>query len=253
MDTHQIPENFMNWACSLSGCDGGNINAETWVCGIEWGNADGDYYKKLPEEINKGKATPPCDKFDWEESITYPYGRSFAKLYAAIRGKEVQDYKDLIDGYDDQKWDGSELFKLNLYPISFSSTDESLWRKNNLDKITGFDEKYLFQTWCFFNRFPEFSAMRAEKKPKLIIGTGNGYLRDFLMCFAWGKENSNAIKGGRLKSNSKANGKERVYYWVEIEETTLFVIPFLSGPYGLNSDYLLQKMGEIIQKKVTVK
>lgn len=32
-----IPNNFKEWACSLSGCDGGDINADTWLCGIEWG------------------------------------------------------------------------------------------------------------------------------------------------------------------------------------------------------------------------
>ncbi|MEC4686653.1 MAG: hypothetical protein VST71_13100 [Nitrospirota bacterium] len=49
-------ENMRLWACSLSGCDGGNINSDIWLCGIEWGGgSDGNYYEKdLPQEINKG-------------------------------------------------------------------------------------------------------------------------------------------------------------------------------------------------------
>ena len=35
----KIPDNFKKWACSLSGCDGGNLMADTWLCGIEWGGS----------------------------------------------------------------------------------------------------------------------------------------------------------------------------------------------------------------------
>jgi len=30
-------ERFYEWATSLSGCDGGNTEADIWLCGIEWG------------------------------------------------------------------------------------------------------------------------------------------------------------------------------------------------------------------------
>jgi hypothetical protein len=26
---------FQDWACSFSGCDGGNLEAGVWLCGIE--------------------------------------------------------------------------------------------------------------------------------------------------------------------------------------------------------------------------
>lgn len=69
-----IPQDFKEWACSLSGCDGGNLDADTWLCGIEWGRGsydDGIYYKEyLPEEIRKGKVNLEKSLFDWKDSIT---------------------------------------------------------------------------------------------------------------------------------------------------------------------------------------
>jgi len=137
---------------------------------------------------------------------------------------------------------------LNLYPIAFDSTDENLWKKYKLDEKTGFDEKYLLQTWCFLNRFPVFSELRKEKSPRLIIGAGISYLKDFIMCFGWDQMTCGNIKYGDIEPRSEGNkSKKRRYYWIKLDSyTTLVVVPFFSGPNGLNSDYLLQEMGNRI-------
>ena len=250
-----VSQNFRQWAYSLSGCDGGNLNADTWLCGIEWGGAStapGNYYDELEKEINAGEAEPYYkERFDWQESLTYPYGRSFAKLFSAIQGKNVEHYEQAVD-----ELTGYELLKLNLYPIAFDSSDESLWKQYKLDEITGFDEKHLFQTWCFLNRFPLFTKMRQERKPKLIICSGISYLLDFFLCFAGDQNNCDEIHYEDIvpQSNSNKQNKRR-YYWCSLDngtpgkDTMLVVIPFFSGPYGLNSDYLLQQMGNKIRDK----
>lgn len=238
-----MDKNFREWACSLSGCDGGNIDANIWLCGIEWGGgSQGNYYEKdLPVEISKGAAIPPTDKYDWENSITYTYGRSFAKLYTAINGGQAENYTKVLN------LSGKEIFKLNLYPIAFDSTDHNLWLKNKLNEITGFENKYLFNTWCFFNRFPTFSNLRKKHKPKLIICTGIDYLRDFLMFFG-SNENIEELNTGKIIPKSEKNKYDRTFYWVNIDNNTLLVvIPFFSGRYGLNSNHLLEEMGERIK------
>lgn len=237
-------KNIRDWACSLSGCDGGNIDANIWLCGIEWGGGSrGNYYEKdLPQEINQGEVVSNVNKYDWKDSITYPYGLSFAKLYTAIKGGKVEDYKKVGN------LSGEELFKLNLYPIAFDSTDHKLWHEYKLDEITGFENKYLFNTWCFFNRFPAFSDLRKKHKPKLIIGTGIDYLRDFLMFFG-GSENIDKLSSNKIIPKSESNKYDRTFYWVNLDNNTLLVIiPFFSGRYGLNSNYLLQEMGSRIGK-----
>ncbi len=228
------------WACSFSGCDGGDIKADIWLCGIEWGYSGTtekdkkEYYQtKLINAIAKGSVENPCKNFSWEDSLKYPYGKSFAKLYKAIQSEKIDDYENVANH--------KPLFRLNLYPIAFSSTDHSLWQEYNLDKTTGFKSKHLFNTWCFFNRFSFFSKLRKEHKPKLIICTGINYLRDYLMCF--GAKNIDQIQTGSIKPKSENNKHDRVYYWIKVDETLLVVTPFLSGRYGLNSDHLLQEMG----------
>ena len=192
----------------------------------------------MPKKIKEGEITNNTS-FKWSEVITYKYGISFAKLYQAIGGKEVKDYESVANLSEDNK-----LLKLNLYPINFKSTD-SPWKKYNLHKTTGFEHKYLFNTWCFFNRFRFFVELRKKHNPKLIICTGVSYLCDFLMFFG-GSENINPLQTGELKAASKNNQYPRTYYYVQIDKTLLVVTPFFSGRYGLNSNYLLQTMGEKI-------
>jgi hypothetical protein len=238
------------WVRSFSGCDGGNIKADIWLCGIEWGGGSkGDYYQKeLPESISKGaiELSESSKRYDWLEHINYPYGISLAKLFTAIRGKKVENYREYVSGLGDD-----ELFKTNLYPIAFDSTDHALWHKYKLDEITDFNNKYLFNTWCFFNRFPFFSDLRKEHKPKLVICTGIDYLRDFLMCFG-GNSDIDKLSSDTIKAESAANQYDRTYYWTKLDnETLIVVIPFFSGRYGLNSNHLLQEMGGRIKKLLT--
>ena len=174
-----------------------------------------------------------------------------AKLYYAIKGNNLLEdnlsgkkynYKKIADEKD------NKLFKTNLYPIPFKSTDPELWRKHKLNELTGFDEKHLFKTWCFLHRFPAISKMVSTKSPtpKLIIGTGISYLTDFFACYAGATNIDTVIKVGKLSKT-----KERSYYWAKLSNgTTLVVIPFFSSQSGLNSDDLLQEMGEKIRDLV---
>jgi len=247
-----MEDNLKQWACSLSGCDGGNIEADVWLCGIEWGGGsyeDGIYYKEhLPNEIKKGEISLEHKVFNWQDSITYPFGRSFAKLWTVIHGEngKAESYRDV------STLDGSQLFKLNLYPIAFDSTNHQLWHEYKLDEVTGFGNKYLFNTWCFFNRFPVYAKLRAKHKPKLIICTGVDYLRDFLMCFAC-DQNIEQLNVGTVEGQSDKNKYIRNYYWVKVDGTLIVVIPFFSGRYGLNSNHLLQEMGKEIKKIQEIK
>lgn len=243
-----MDHNFRKWACSFSGCDGGNVDAETWLCGIEWGggSVEGYYDNSLPKEISEGHFDVPLDKFDWKESIAHRYGISFAKLYMAIQGGEVTEYPKVAE------LNGKELFKLNLYPVAFDSTNHKLWHEHKLDRITGFESKYLFNIWCFFNRFPHFASLREKHKPKLIICTGIDYVKDFLMFFGGGSS-VEKLQSDFIVPASETNKYNRQYYWLRLQpETLLVVIPFLSGRYGLNSNYLLQEMGNRIRMLMAV-
>lgn len=244
-----VPEAFRSWACSLSGCDGGSPSARVWISGIEWGGGsyeDGKYYKdELPAEIKKGAYPGRASHYDWNEHLTYRFGISFAKLYSALNGVEPARYKEYVSTLY-----GDEAFKLNLYPIAFDSTDASLWKQNRLEELTGFAEKHLFQTWCFYNRFPVFAQLVRNHKPRIVIGTGVTYLREYFACFGGDRDSSARIQSAEVLQEPEAKkSTTRRIYWVSInKETTLFVIPFFSGQHGLNSDYLLGEVGRKIRE-----
>lgn len=240
-------QKFVEWACSLSGCDGGNPKADIWLSGIEWGydsrdiSADKYYKEELPQEIAKGEYTPK-DIYDWKFSLTYTYGRNLAKLYTAIQGGKVEDYTSVTN------LAGQELFKLNLYPIAFNSTNDELWREYKLHELTGFVEKELYKTWCFLHRFPFIAKMVNLHNPKCVICTGTSYLTDFFVCFAGNSGVSPEINVVVVNNGTE---KPRKYYWSRLNNgTVLVVIPFFSGAYGLNSNYLLQEFGEQIGKLI---
>lgn len=247
-----VAKQFREWACSLSGCDNSNVGADIWLSGIEFGiRADEreKYYKGgLQDQIANGPYNPP-EFYDWQDGLTYTYGQSMAKLLCANSGRSVEDYKDYSDDCN-----RSEVFKANLYPIAFRNTNDEHWKVNGLDKITGFENKHLYQIWCFFNRFPHFASLVEKHKPKLIIGTGVSFLMDFFACFGGnlGKECA-IIETGELenKEATPKNNHVRRYYWTRPNDsTTLVVIPFFSGRYGLNSGPLLQEMGEKLRSLV---
>lgn len=224
-DTQQ---SFSQWAASFSGCDGGTPNARVWLCGIEWGGAlDEKYYQSdLPNEISKGSFHPETS-YPWADSLTYPYGRSLAKLYAAIQGRNVSTYRNL------ESYNGSEVFKLNLYPIAFHDTSDQLWHRYGLDTLTGFGDKRLYQTWCMLHRFRSFSEKLREYSPDVIIGTGTTYLPQFFLCFGPHMDESARINVQYLTAgNKKENERARPLYWARVTpKTILVVIPFFfRGP-----------------------
>lgn len=247
-----VSKEFREWACSLSGCDGGNPDADVWLCGIEWGYAGSDstkayryYQKELPDEIKAGAYTP-SNEYDWQKHQEYPYGKSVAKLCAAYDGYPVSEYWKHVDSFST-----SDLFKLNLYPISFRHIGGELWHEYELENTTGFKDKELYRIWCFFNRFPEFVKLARDKKPNLIIGTGVSYLLDFFACFAGNEGLASHIQVGRLEPQSLKNKGIRTYYHCRLSTgTTLAVIPFFSGSNGLNSDYLVGQMGKELRNIV---
>ena len=248
----EITKEFKDWACSFSGCDGGNPKSKVWLCGIEYAHSGIEevkkaYYKNILKEKTVGINTN-YNFFSSKEEGCMKYrgfNQNFAKVYNAYLGDKAENYLNLLDG-------NNEILKLNLYPIAFQNTNSEHWKKYNLEKITGFKDKYLYTTWCFFNRSQVFRELREEHKPKLIICIGTSYLLDFIMFFGEQANinNSDYIVSEPLKANSKKNQtRPRVFYRLKVGETLLVIIPFLSGSAsGLNSYYLWNLMGNRIRE-----
>jgi len=254
--TMPVNQDFAKWACSLSGCDGGDLdNSEIWISGIEWGygklksDTTEEHEQKLKSYYDNDLVKdftsdePLYEKtYDIGGQTDYQFGRTFAKLYAAIHGHKVSDYERYV-----AETNGTEVFKLNLYPIAFPETADSYWRQYGLHSITGLETKSLYRTWCSLQRFPVFAELVRERKPKLIIGAGKTYLNEFALAFG-GERGISDFGRIEIEPDSGRNGRARELFWGRIgEHSTLVVTPFCGRQQNLNSDYLVEQFGKEIR------
>jgi hypothetical protein len=239
-----MDKNLEKWACSFSGCDGGNPNSNIWLCGIEWGYENAteeqreDYYKYgLANEIKQGEHK--LDKnynFFTDESMKFPFNLAFAKLYSALQSEDGEVSSVIKKS--------NELLKLNLSPIAFRKDDNCLWNEDII-QTTGFKTKVDFVK--YLNSLNRFKSIRNEYKPKLIICIGNSYKNDFLKCF-FGEENIQLNEEALKPEDSNKNQNKRYMYHAKHNGTLLVVTPFSTSSNGLNSDFLIQEAGRKIKK-----
>ena len=177
-----------------------------------------------------------------EERWKFPYVRNVAKLYGALKGMKVEE----VDRTKTGDW---KIFHMNLYPIAFNNESDELWDEYNLADVTGLESKQIYRTWCLLRRFPWIAEQVRKHKPKLVIGTGIGYLTDFIVCCGGSGIVDNIHKETIVGNPDKKESSTRTMYWTKVnDETTLAVIPFPGGRFGLNSNALLQKFGDSIRE-----
>lgn len=249
-------ENFYKWAAqNFSGCDGSNVKAPVWVCGIEWGagKASEDEtvkeYAKYKDQIAKNEVEA-IGIYEWEKQREHQYSFKFEKLYAVISGQIIDDVNERKI-----KYTGNEVLKLNLYPIFFRDTSPEYWKRYNLEEITGFKNKDLYMKWCHINRAHFFRNLVKKNKPKLIICCGLSYADAFLNAFVPQEDNFQYIVSAETFSVNKNNGvvERYCYYTKTKDETHIFIVPFFGYyKHSLNSDELIQKLGELIVSKVGI-
>lgn len=231
-----------DWACSYSGCDGGDPSSDIWLCGIEWGYEKAteierqNYYKNiLPEEIKAGEHKLNINyNFFTDESLNFPFNLAFAKLYSAVKNGSVSEYK---------KNEGT-ILKLNLLPIAFREDNELLWGES-LISATGFNAKSDFI--AYMNTLNRFVKITENYKPKLIICIGNGYQNNFVKGFFGNNEIKLGYQAIKPESSNKNQNNRYIYYARHID-TLLVVTPFSTSSNGLNSDHLLQAVGNKIRE-----
>ena len=238
MNKLQPTQEFERWANGFSGCDGGNIAGPIWFCGIEWGGGDTEKTFQFGD-VSKPNAWTDQQREDCFKKKN-PYDQRAIKLYASIIRSNEKDYAKLAiekNVFGTQ----SDLFKLNLYPISFRHDQDELWEKWLYDQ-TGLPTKSMYRAWCQANRFQKMKERVQEHKPRLIVCTGYGYLREFIMAFGGVDKSFEPVNEGPIQAESP-----RPLSWVPINDgrTILVVTPFLGyRKYDLYSDGLLNLFGE---------
>ena len=235
---------FEDWACSFSGCDGGNLSAPLWFCGIEWGGKGADDIW-LRNSIDSGSKSQPShlNAHEVEDQFAYQFDQKLLKLYSVLAGEEARNYKALAikNGYLTK--DGP-IFKMNLYPVAFGNTSEDLWSRGH-HEITGLATKSMYKALCQCKRFPMIKSWVQQASPKVVICTGQTLYLEFIMAFC-GIQEAHEVKT-QLTEVSIAN---RMIRWVMINDnkTLLVITPFFGNAYGLNSDEQLEGVAQEIHK-----
>lgn len=233
-----VTADFEKWAIGYSGCDGGDIGSpespSIWVCGIEWG---GGFISAewLQTELTRCTKEPPDGYESPEDNLAYVFNRQTAKLLNVISGGRPSEYRDFALQKKPFVKSSHGYFKMNLYPISFKDTGADRW-SIWIKEIIGLSSKDEYISWCKVNRFPFLLQAKEKHKPKCIVCFGKTYKDDFVSAFCGNNHEENMEKIG-----------DRELYWYDSGETKVFVCPFPTGPYGLNSDELIKNFGEKIR------
>jgi hypothetical protein len=232
-----ISKQFEKWASSYAGCDGGDVGGPNkrsiWLCGIEWGG--GHTPEDVRENIAEEVKTPPDGYDSWNENLMYSYNRQVMKLFSAMGGRPVSDFRKFAEDVKPFTCGASGYYKLNLYPIAFKKTSHDLWKSGFAD-VTGFPSKEEYLRWCNEVRLPVISNWARKHQPAAIICLGKTFKDQFGKAFL--------VDEGSWKV--EALGDRELSYGRNSLGGTVFVLPFVSGPHGLNRNSTIQKFGERI-------
>ncbi len=238
---------ILKYIQSYAGFDGGSLEGDIWVFGLEWGSPINENWST--RESNHfseiGSLTIPS----WpKESYRYIKGKPFnikaAKLVSILEGYPLDSYMDYTkeDTNRELFTINSNTLKLSLFPFRFNNVSDRLWLNAGID---GVESKSKYRELCRKFRFPRIKKLANRYQPKIILCFGTTYANYFKDVFLPepGKFQPNRILP-KLSSGNKVEVNDLSY------GAKLFICPHFSGAKGLNSDIHLSELGKLIMKEV---
>lgn len=238
-------QDFDRFIGSFAGVDGGNPDADLWICGIEHGGALEDLGTKLQPEPHPGAWTPEF-RADHPDFYRWQYHQKVAKLLIALEALLSGDdaNPDLSPHayrpYMAEKLyvEGGRNFKLNLFPLASPYVRSDAWAQAYRSHPYLEDKSTYYQR-CREKRFPFFRQIRAQHAPKVIIGTGVTFKDAFASAFGFDGQPDEFVL-------STSDPVARRCFRYQEEGAALYVTPFLGGPHGLNSNALITELARVI-------
>ena len=189
----EIQQKFLEYAASpYAGIDGGDENAEYWFVGMEWSSrAD------FAESYEK-----------WQQQAENPYSKNVDITKGSwVFEEKLQDiYRRLPHTVCDKMIfaEGSNSFKLNLFPLSFNTDDEKKnWANDATAQKTGFANFKAYQQAVVSARQKLFTELlKLNRKEKTIFCFGTGYSEYFATAFDIA-ESDFAEQTARLSGNRR--------------------------------------------------
>lgn len=181
-------EDFLRYAESYSGVDGGDIDAEYWFMGMEWSDIT-----DIKDHYDEKKDTWKIQTIESIKGVDIKKG--------AWKLEQQMDilYHMLMHGVSpDEKIfsSNSNTLKLNLLPLPFKGTSvhNKNWREYNYTNMTGFECFSQYKRGVIEARKRLFQELlQKNKMPKTIFCFGKTYQEDFLQALT-GDRNLQANK-----------------------------------------------------------
>ena len=234
---YEVKQKFKEYALSYAGVCGGNPKSRYWFCGIEWGGTDSSLDDLEPiTEILPYKNT--------EEAQESPVNLSIAKIMCAIE-ENNRDPKEFRNSSD---FCGKNMFKMNLYPLSFPTSEDKCWKERH-HLYTGFPTKKLYRDWCQTFRFPIFKEWLKAGDPKIVLGFGKNWANNFVLAFIGDAQSSNKYLVEEKEEGLPSGKSVKIIKLAPGNANnidSLILTPFLGR--GLMADPDLKCLGEIIGK-----
>jgi hypothetical protein len=251
-------QNWKDYARGLCYCEGGNPNAELWICGIEpAGVMTVAQFNSLWQNMVKYVWTDSNGRTFtcWNDNVVRDlisqfdlHSKIVAKILMSVYEEGDPDNEVEVDNYCRTRLyrqDGM-CYRLNLYPLN-NPREEDGWNEEKRI-VTGFESDEEYRVWCKQNVFPRISERLNEYRAsvKILLAAGRNNKDTFAAIF---QANGTHIDDIRLNPNS-IRGKY-VDIWKPEQGMNLVVCPAISGRYGtgLNNDIVARNnIAEIIRK-----
>ena len=213
------------YLASFSGCVGGNIKADTWIVGIEYGRdiTKTDLLERLKEYETvapKGYAADYVSKSKFDEGLK--------KLLSVVENISEDKLNSIFSIND------SDHFRINIYPIPFKNV--SSWN-DEFNDILEVKSKAEYYEKCREVRFPFFKEVIRNNKPKVSLCFGTTMTDDYLrlLCDSSFKYFTKKIMNKKILVATNFN-------------RIVVVCPFLRSISGLNSNVEIETFAEEIKK-----
>lgn len=246
-----VNKEIKDWIASLSGFQGGNPNAEIWVCGLEFQKSH------IPTQA-LGKLWTVENPPFVEDDATYlknhkeRFNESIREFVETFYEKENLKLPTNIFAKD------GRVFKLNLYPLPQSGSEEVYDEKIYID--SGLRTKSELRALCLEKgqRFDNFKELIQANKAtlKVIVCCSRDAVDTSLLAFAESSEfyerKKQLIESQQSLENQIGKNKKYYEYCLLNSGVLLMVIPFLAGQASsLNGDLkqMARKIREIVDLK----
>lgn len=243
-DLEKKKEIIKKWINSLSGFQGGNPNANLWVCGLEYQAFDVSDWESTSTPITK---PPYLDLSLHEEHFNGTSFNDKILQFAEIYYGEKIDKKDLF-------YQNGKVFKLNLFPLPKPVSEQEMYNKEVFEK-TGIMTKSELVAICLEKngRWSKFKSLinAYNNKNKVIICFGIKSLDHFLLAFEETDEfykKKEELEKSKIEIINHDNNKKESFFYCKLSSGDILVVVRFPR-YSFSKKYIKKICKEISKLK----